>query len=265
MNSFWAMYSLRMSFCSVPPSFARGMPRLLRRRDEHRPDRRRRAVDRHRDRDLIERDAVEQDLHVGQRGDADAALAELARGDRLVGVVAHQRGQIEGHAQAVLAVGEQVEEARVRLLGAAEAGELANRPRPAAVAGRVDAARVGRLTRQPEVTRRLDAARGEVGLVVEPLDRARGDGPERPGQLAALGRDALLPGAATLDGVRVFAGHARPPRPQAASSCTSRASTLRSAASAVETPSRSASRSSSSVVGPTRSRSSSIRAAPPPA
>ena len=26
MNSFWAMYSLRMSFCSVPPSFEYGMP-----------------------------------------------------------------------------------------------------------------------------------------------------------------------------------------------------------------------------------------------
>ena len=25
-NSFWAWYSLRMSFCSVPPSRARGMP-----------------------------------------------------------------------------------------------------------------------------------------------------------------------------------------------------------------------------------------------
>ena len=27
MNSFCAMYSLRMSFCSVPPSFRYGMPR----------------------------------------------------------------------------------------------------------------------------------------------------------------------------------------------------------------------------------------------
>ncbi len=26
MNSFWAMNSLRMSFCSVPPSCARGTP-----------------------------------------------------------------------------------------------------------------------------------------------------------------------------------------------------------------------------------------------
>ena len=28
MYSFWAMYSLRMSFWSVPRSFARGMPRF---------------------------------------------------------------------------------------------------------------------------------------------------------------------------------------------------------------------------------------------
>ena len=26
MNSFWAMYSLRMSFCNVPPAFVRSAP-----------------------------------------------------------------------------------------------------------------------------------------------------------------------------------------------------------------------------------------------
>jgi hypothetical protein len=39
----------------------------------------RRPVDRHRDGDLVERDPVEQRLHVGQRGDRDAALADLAQ------------------------------------------------------------------------------------------------------------------------------------------------------------------------------------------
>ena len=109
MNSFWAMYSLRMSFCSVPPSFARGMPR-----------RSAAAMN-------IAQIAAAGPLIVietvtsssgtpssrismsAQRGHPDAALAELAGGDRFVGVVAHQRRQVEGHAQASLAVGEQVE------------------------------------------------------------------------------------------------------------------------------------------------------------
>ena len=64
---------------------------LLRRGDVEAEQDRRRAVDRHRGGDLVERNPVEQGLHVGQARDRDAALADLALGAGMVGVVAHQR------------------------------------------------------------------------------------------------------------------------------------------------------------------------------
>ena len=73
--------------------------------------------------------------------DRDADLADLALGARVVGVVAHLRGQVEGARQAGLACVEQELEALVGLLGGAEAGVLAHRPEPAAVHVRLDAAR----------------------------------------------------------------------------------------------------------------------------
>ena len=57
---------------------------------------------------VAERDAVEQRLHVGERRDADAALAHFAERERVVGVAAHQRRQIEGDAQAGAARREQL-------------------------------------------------------------------------------------------------------------------------------------------------------------
>ena len=68
---------------------------------------------------------VEQHLHVGERGDGDAARAELALGLGIVGVVAVERRHVEGDREAGLAGVEQRAEARVRVLGRAEAREHA--------------------------------------------------------------------------------------------------------------------------------------------
>ena len=87
-----------------------------------------RGVDRHRGADLVERDALEEPLHVVERVDGDALAADLAERARVVGVVAHQRRHVEGGREAGLAVLEQVVEALVGLLDRAEAGELAHRP-----------------------------------------------------------------------------------------------------------------------------------------
>ena len=84
------MYSFRMSFWMVPRSLVVATPCSLRRGDVEAEQHRGGAVDRHRGGDLIERDAVEQRLHVGQAGDGDAALADLALRARVVGVVSHQ-------------------------------------------------------------------------------------------------------------------------------------------------------------------------------
>ena len=147
MYSFWAMNSLRMSFWIVPEIVCQSAPCFS-------------ATTRYIAKiigageliviDVVmsaERDAVEQPLHVGQRRDVDAALPHLAERQRMIGVAAHQRRQVEGDAQAGAAGGDQFLVAGVGLLGRAEAGELPHRPQLAAVAGGVDAADVGELAR----------------------------------------------------------------------------------------------------------------------
>ncbi len=59
-------------------------------------------------------------------------------------------------------------EARVRVLGGAEAGEHAHRPQPPAMPGGMDAARERRLARQAEVAPRIPA--GQVAGGVEAID-----------------------------------------------------------------------------------------------
>ena len=80
-----------------------------------------------------------------------ALLAHLAPAHRVVGVVAHERGHVEGGGEPGHAVRDEVLEALVGVLRRAEAGELAHRPEPAAVHRRLDAAGVGELAGQPEV------------------------------------------------------------------------------------------------------------------
>ena len=129
----------------------------------------RRGVDGHGGGDLVEGDALEQPPHVGQRVDRHPDLADLAGGHRVVGVVAHLGGQVEGDAEAGLAVVEQVAEAGVGLGGRPEAGVLAHRPGPAPVHGRVDAAGERVAPRLPQGGLGVEA--GEVGGPVGHLDR----------------------------------------------------------------------------------------------
>ena len=72
--------------------------------DVERQQPRRRRVDRHRRVHLVERDAVEQRVHVALVGDRDADLADLAAGELVVGVVAGLGGQVEGDRQPGLAL-----------------------------------------------------------------------------------------------------------------------------------------------------------------
>jgi hypothetical protein len=158
------MYSFRMSFWTV-------------RRDVEGDEGRRRGVDRHRRRDLAERDLSEQDLHVGEARDRDADAADLAGRFGRVRVVAHLRRQVERHREARLALLEQVPEPAVRLLGGGEAGVLAHRPEPAPVHRRLDPAREGHLTRVAEVS--LDVEARDVLGAVQVVDLDPGGGLER--------------------------------------------------------------------------------------
>ncbi len=151
--------------------FARVDALLLGRRDVEAIQDDRGPVDRHGRRDLIERDPVEERLHVGETRDRHAALAYLAFGARMVGVVSHQRREIERDREARLPVLEEELVACVRVAGAAEAGELPHRPQFAAIAGRVDAARERIGARNAE---RRHVARVLIGRAEERLHRPRG-------------------------------------------------------------------------------------------
>ena len=122
-----------------------------------------RAVHGHRDRHLVQRDLVEQDLHVLDRVDRHAGLAHIARHTGVVAVVAAVGGQVEGHRDALAAAREGAPVERVGLLGGREAGVLPDGPRLRRVHRRVGPAQERRNAR-PAVE---VLAPGEV--------RARGD------------------------------------------------------------------------------------------
>ena len=161
------MYSLKMSVCSVPLRTPRSTPcrsaatRYMQKTGTAGP--------------LIVIDVVmsssgklvEQHLHVGGRVDRHAAVADLAEAHRVVGVAAHQGGHVERDRQAAAAALEDHLVALVGLHGVAEAGELADRPGAAAVAGRVEAAGERVLPRPADPLGHL----GAVGRAVDGLDR----------------------------------------------------------------------------------------------
>ena len=125
-----------------------------------------RGVDRHRRRDLAERDPFEEELHVGDRVDRDAGPPHLAGGTRVVGVVAELRRKVEGDREARLAALEEIAEPLVRLDRRPEAGVLPNRPRPAAVHVLVGPAGKGVFARRLEVDA-FDVVLGVDGLELD--------------------------------------------------------------------------------------------------
>ena len=177
MYSFCAMYSLSMSFWSVPEILFQSAPCFsLRHHQIHGPQHRSGRINGHRYSCRFEIDAGEEDLHIFERVDRHAAFAHLTLALRRVGVIAHQRGQIKGDRETAAARRQQILVALVCLLRRGEAGELAHRPQLAAVAGGVDAARVRRLSWlwQAEVL-------GKVGLGIEAPHRHAGDRREARG------------------------------------------------------------------------------------
>ena len=108
-----------MSFWVVPLSLARVDAVLLGDRDVEAEQPGGGRVDRHRGVHLVERDPVEELVHVALVGDRDADLADLAAGEDVVGVIAGLGRQVEGDREAGLALGEV---AAVELVRAARVG-----------------------------------------------------------------------------------------------------------------------------------------------
>ena len=173
MYSFCAMNSLRMSFWIVPDSVCQSAPCCS-------------ATTRYIAKiiaagELIVIDVVMSPSEMPSNSvsmsasdvDADAALPHFAERQLVVGIAAHQRRQIERDAQAGAAGREQRLVALVGLLRRAEPGKLPHRPELAAVAGRVNAARVGE--RRPDRRGRGVVDRRDVLGGVEALDRPAGN------------------------------------------------------------------------------------------
>ena len=164
---------------------------------------RRRGVDRHRGRDLAQRQAVEQHLHVVDRADRHADPAHLA-----LPRPARRRRSPSGWAgrrrptSPVWPCVEQVAEAPVGFGGGGEAGVLAHRPQPAAIHGRLDAARERELARHAQRLVRLPAVQVLGRVEIGNLDvRGRGE----PVATFSLVGDCLRPAGATP----LFALHCR--------------------------------------------------------
>ena len=163
---------------------ARGHALALRDRDVEREQDDRGRVDGHRRRHLVERDTVEQRRHVFDRVDRDADPAHFAGGERMVRVVSHLRRQIEGDAQAVDALREQIPITLVRFGRRGEAGVLAHRPQASAIHRRLDAAGERKLAREADV--------GGGAAPREVLRRAHGRGRVRPRSVDGLAHRARL-------------------------------------------------------------------------
>ena len=117
-----------MSFCVVPLSLSRLDPVLLGDGDVEAEQPRGGRVDRHRGVHLVERDAVEELVHVALVGDRDADLAHLAPGKDVIGVVAGLGRQVEGDREARLALFEVAPVELVRAPGVGVAGVGAHHP-----------------------------------------------------------------------------------------------------------------------------------------
>src|SRR6185437_10501448 len=138
MYSFCAMYSLRMSFWMVPEIFFQSAPcfSATTRYMAHSTEAGELMV---METVVFSVNAGEEGFHVLERINGHAALAHFAFAAGMVGVIAHQCGQVEGHRKAASAVLQQVLVAQVGFLRGSEAGKLAHGPKLAAVAGGMNA------------------------------------------------------------------------------------------------------------------------------
>ena len=118
----------------------------------HSPDDRGRAINRHRGGYFIERQAIEQDFHVGQRRDGNAAFAEFSGGEWVVGVISIKSRHIKSSRETCLTLGEQIFEALVGVFGGAETSKHTHGPGFSPVHGRLDATGIGVFSRQVKIT-----------------------------------------------------------------------------------------------------------------
>jgi len=144
------------------------------------------GVDRHRRRDTVQRDALEQRFHVFERINRHARFSHFSGGTRMIRVVSNLRRQIERHRQTCLAFREQVPEPLVRLRRRSKTRVLAHGPKTPAIHGRVNAAGVGKLSGNTNRAGRVLFA--EIVLCVDRFQGNAAEGSEMLLTLALRGR-----------------------------------------------------------------------------
>ena len=82
------------------------MALLFTRDDETGQNRDHRTIHRHTDADLVQRNAVKEDLHILDRVDRNTRLADIANHTRVIAVIAAMRRQIEGDRDPLLTCGQ---------------------------------------------------------------------------------------------------------------------------------------------------------------
>ena len=107
-----------------------------------------RAVHGHADAHLVQRNAVEQHLHVLHAVDGDAGFAHVARDAWVVAVISPMGGQIKSDADTLAARCERLAVKIVGGFGGGKAGVLADRPRPHRIHGGLRTAHKRRKTGQ---------------------------------------------------------------------------------------------------------------------
>ena len=165
---------------------ARRYPLLLGGRDVESEEDGSGGVDRHGDANLVEGDAIEEDLHVRKARDGDACASDFTGGERMIGVVSGLGRKVECDAESGLPLFEQVSVSGVGLLGRRKPGVLAHGPDASAVHIGLDAAGVGVFARVPKVAVVVEV--GKVFRRVHGIDFDAGVGLEAVSALA----EALL-------------------------------------------------------------------------
>ena len=138
---------------------------LFSRHDVERHDGQHRAVHSHRYGHLVERNLVEENLHVQHGVDGHPGLAHVAGHALVVRIVAAMGGQIESHREALLPRRQIAAVEGVGFLGRGEARVLANGPGLAGIHGGIGAAQIRRQTgRVCQVLHSLEIRAGVPGL-----------------------------------------------------------------------------------------------------
>ena len=105
------------------------------------------TIHRHGYGNLIQWDAIKEDLHILDTVNRDTRFTHISNDARMIAVIAPMGGQIERHRNPLLPSRERLPVKRIGVLGCGKSSILPNSPGPTRIHSRFDTARVGLLSR----------------------------------------------------------------------------------------------------------------------